>query len=88
MPFFLARQLYQYDSVEMTDASWEVPFQGKLSSPCSANEMKDLSFEIDVSEVPHTVNIDCIIVQIHNMPFFLARQLYQYVKVMLLCKIY
>ena len=49
------------NSVEMTDASWEVPFQGKLSSPCSANEMKDLSFEIDVSEVPHTVNIDCII---------------------------
>jgi hypothetical protein len=45
----------------MTDASWEVPFQGKLSSPCSANEMKDLPFEIDVSEVPHTVNIDCII---------------------------
>jgi hypothetical protein len=24
-------------------------------------EMKDLPFEIDVSEVPHTVNIDCII---------------------------
>ena len=49
------------NSVEMTDASWEVSFQGKLSSPCSANEMKGLPFEIDVSEVPHPVNIDCII---------------------------
>ena len=49
------------NSVEMTDASWEVHLQGKLSSPCSANEMNDLPLEIDVSQVPHPVNIDCII---------------------------